>query len=242
MIEWSLCLWLSSSSKRPQTSLNTNSLTISPCHRLCVWLTDDVGQNEDPANDESPDLPHCHVAVHIGWASSGDAGTELSVTQARQDGRDGRYQKAQHNGRPCLLSGHLSTEHVDPRAQGGAHPQRDEVQGGQAAGKLGVHLPGVQGDPTQQHLGPAHQSAVRHDWETGGRTGALLHLWNKGNLCSVNRMLMAETSQRTHNMGININMYVCMCVCVCRMWMVITSSDYSQFAFLRNGQDYPPVW
>lgn len=113
-------------------------------------LTYDIREDEIPPCDEGPDFSNCHIAIKICRARLGHPGAELSVAQAGQHGGQSGDEEAEDDGRSRLLSGDLASEDVDASAQRGAHSQSNEVQGGQAAGELGLFTGEVQCPATQQ--------------------------------------------------------------------------------------------
>lgn len=103
-----------------------------------MQLTYDIREDEVPPRDEGPDLSDCYVAVEVRRTRFGDPGAELGVAQTSQHGGQSGDEEAEDDGRPRLLAGDLASQDVDAGAQRGAHPQSDEVQGGQAAGEAGL--------------------------------------------------------------------------------------------------------
>lgn len=101
-------------------------------------LTYHIGEDEVPPRDEGPDFSNRHVAVKVRGARFGDTSAEFSVAQAGQHGGQCSDEETEDNSRSRLVPGDLASEDVDTGTKCGAHPQGDEVQGGQAAGKLGL--------------------------------------------------------------------------------------------------------
>lgn len=112
-----------------------NFLSLADQSQLCYLLTYDIGEDEVPAGDEGPDFSDSHVAVKVRRACFGDTGAKFGIAQAGKHRGEGSDEKTEDNGRPRLIPGNLASQDVDASAQRGAHPQGDEVQGGQAAGE-----------------------------------------------------------------------------------------------------------
>lgn len=117
-----------------------NFLSWADQSQLCHLLTYDIREDEVPAGDEGPDFANCHVAVKVRGARFGDAGAKFSIAQAGKHRGEGGDEKTEDNGRPRPISGNLAGQDVDASAQRGAHPQGDEVQGGQTAGELRLFI------------------------------------------------------------------------------------------------------
>lgn len=115
-----------------------------------MLLTYHIGKDEVPPCDESPDFSDRNVTVKVRRARFGDTRSELGVAQAGQHGGQSGDEEAEDNGRSCLVPSNFASEDVDAGAKRGANPQGDEVQGGQAAGELGLFAVKVQGPAAQQ--------------------------------------------------------------------------------------------
>lgn len=116
--------------------MTLNYISMVPCCYINT-LTYHIGEDEVPPCDEGPDFSDCHIAVKVRRACFGDPGAEFSVAQAGQHGGQCSDEETEDNSGSCLISGDLASEDIDTGAERGAHPQGDEVQGGQAAGELG---------------------------------------------------------------------------------------------------------
>lgn len=122
-------------------------------------LTYHIGEDEVPPRDEGPDFSNRDVAVKVRGARFGDTGAEFGVAQAGQHGGQSSGEETEDDGGSRLFSGNLAGQDVDAGAERGAHPQGDEVQGGQATGKLRLLTGAVEGPATQQGLAKVGQLA-----------------------------------------------------------------------------------
>lgn len=91
-------------------------------------LTNDIREDEVPARDEGPDFSNCDVAIEVSRASFGDAGSELSVTKASQDGGEGSDEEGEDNGRSRAVSSYSSSKHIHSGAQRAADAQGHQVK------------------------------------------------------------------------------------------------------------------
>lgn len=119
----------------------TPNVWISMAHLSLVKLrlTYDIRQDEIPSCYEGPDFSDCHVAVQVCGARLRDTGAKFGVAQAGQHGGQSGDEEAEHDGGSRLVSRDLTGKDVDTSTQRGAHSQGNEVQGGQAAGELGLY-------------------------------------------------------------------------------------------------------
>lgn len=118
-------------------------------------LTYHVWKNEIPTSYKRPEFSDSHVAVQVGRASLGHTCSKLSIAQASHDWSEGSNEEGHHNTGPGIAFRHLSRQHVDASAQRASHAEGDQVDGGQAAAKLGF-LQGV-----HVHYFPPHQGAAK---------------------------------------------------------------------------------
>lgn len=140
----------------------------------CVRLTYDIGQQQIPPGDKRQQLSNSHIAVQVRGAGLRNPGPELCVAQSGEYGRHGCNEEGDDDAGSCIVSGHLSGQHIHPCPQGAAHAKGHQVESGQASVKGGLLPLGIQRLPPREAPQKGLQVMARHasgGCEKVGQTG-----------------------------------------------------------------------
>lgn len=121
-----------------KTPARDSSLTNVCIHTFLTGLTDDIGEDEVPACDKSPQLADRHVAVEVRGASLGHPSTKLGVAQTSQDRSQGSDEEGEDDRRSRAVPGHGPCQDIHAGAQRAADAQGHQVERVEASGEVGV--------------------------------------------------------------------------------------------------------